>query len=286
MSKRRKVTIVHLLARKRERQKIPVLTCYDYSTARVLEEAGIDVLLVGDTYAEVCLGYDSTVSVTVDEMLVVTRAVRRGAPGAFLIGDMPFLSYQVSDEEAVRNAGRFLAEAGCDCVKVEVDRRLAGTVEAMARASVPVMAHLGLRPQSIHQLGAYRCQGKTAEQAARIIEDARIMEEAGASALLLEAVTNEVAQTITEKTALPVIGCVSGPHCDGQVLVFHDVMGYASEHRPSAVKTYANLHETIKEAASRYADEIVQEKYPTPSQGVCLPETELKKLQTLLGEDA
>lgn len=286
MASRRKITIAHLLARKREGQKIPVLTCYDYSTARLLVEAGIDVILVGDTYAEVCLGFDSTISATVDQMLVVTAAVRRGAPDAYLIGDMPFLSYQISDEEAVRNAGRFMAEAGCDCVKVEVDRRLAGVVQAMARASVPVMAHLGLRPQSIHQEGAYRCQGKTADDAARIIQDARIMEQAGASALLLEAVTNPVAQTITERTSLPVIGCVSGPHCDGQVLVLHDVLGYPSEHRPSAVKTFADLHATIKDAAARYADEIVQEKYPTPSQGVNLPEAEMKKLQKLLAQDA
>ncbi len=274
-----KVTIAHLRARKREGHKIPVLTCYDYSTARLMVEAGIDVILVGDTYAEVGLGYSSTVPVTMDEMITVTAAVRRGAPDAFLIGDMPFLSYQVTPEEAIRNAGRFMAEAGCDCVKLEVDRRLAPTVEALARAAIPAMAHLGLKPQSVHQLGGYRCQGKTAKDALRIIEDARILEEAGAVALLLEAVTNEVAALVTQRTRLPVIGCVSGPHCDGQVLVLHDVLGYAAGHRPTAVKCYADLHHTITEALGGYGREVRQEQYPTESHGSSMPAAELDKLR-------
>jgi 3-methyl-2-oxobutanoate hydroxymethyltransferase len=217
-----------------------------------------------------------------DEMITVTAAVRRGAPHAFLIGDMPFLSYQVTSEEAVRNAGRFLTQAGCDCVKVEVDRRLATTVEAMSRAAVPVMAHLGLKPQSVRQMGGYRCQGKTAEDALRLIEDARIMEEAGAVALLLEAVTNEVAAEVTTRTELPVIGCVSGPHCDGQVLVLHDVLGFTTDHRPKAVKCFADLHHTVLGALSRYAAEIVEERYPTESQGSTMPPAEREKLQRRL----
>ena len=282
MASREKITIAHLRARKREGQKIPVLTCYDYSMARLLVEAGVDVILVGDTYAEVCLGYDSTNPVTMDEMITVTAAVRRGAPGAFLIGDMPYLSYQVTVEEAIRNAGRFMTQAGCDCVKVEVDRRLAPTVEGMARAAVPVMAHLGLKPQSVRQLGGYRCQGKTAEDAMRIIEDARIMEQAGAVALLLEAVTNEVAATVTEQTRLPVIGCVSGPHCDGQVLVLHDVPGYTTDHRPKAVKCFADLHHTVTDALGRYAGEVRRQEYPTESHGKAMPVPELKKLRRKL----
>ncbi len=277
-----KTTIWDLRGRKREHRKIPVLTCYDCSTARLLAEAGIDVILVGDTYGEVILGHESTLPVTVDHLVTITEAVRRGAPGAFLIGDMPFLSYQVSTEEAVRNAGKFMAVAGCDCVKVEVDRRHTATVEAMSRAAIPVMAHLGLKPQSVYHLGRYCCQGKTAEDALSIIEDARIMEEAGAVALLLEAVTNEVAQTVTERTRLPVIGCVCGPHCDGQVLVLHDILGYSAGHRPRAVKRYASLHDTLTEAFRRYAQDVVQRDYPTESDGVAMPAAELKKLQQKL----
>jgi 3-methyl-2-oxobutanoate hydroxymethyltransferase len=274
-----KTTIAHLLARKRERRPIPMLTCYDFSTARLLAEAGIDVILVGDTYGEVCLGHSSTLPVTVDHLVTVTEAVRRGAPNAFLVGDMPFLSYQISPEEAIRNAGRFMSVAGCDCVKVEVDRRLAATVEAMSRAAIPVMAHLGLKPQSVHHLGGYRCQGKKAEDALRIIEDAAIMEEMGAVALLLEAVTNEVARIVAQRTRLPVIGCVSGPHCDGQVLVLHDILGYTAGHRPKSVRCYANLHETLTSAFARYADDVLQREFPRETDGVSMPAEEFKALR-------
>jgi len=256
-----------------------MLTCYDYSTAGLLAAAGVDLILVGDTYAEVCLGHDSTLPVTMDQMVTIAAAVRRGAPQAFIVGDMPFLSYQVSPEEAIRNAGRFITEAGCDCVKVEVDRRLAPTVEALSRAAVPVMAHLGLRPQSVRYLGGYRCQGKTAEDARRIIEDARIMEQAGAVSLLLEAVTNQVARLVTEGTDLPVIGCVSGPHCDGQVLVLHDILGFTAGHRPRAVKRYAELHKTLLDAFSRYAQDVRGRTFPSEADGISMPEPELEKLR-------
>ncbi len=278
MGTREKITISHLHAWKRERKKIPVITCYDYSTARMVVDAGIDVILVGDTYAEVCLGFDSTISATIDLMLVPTAAVRRGAPQAFLIGDMPFMSYQVSNAEAVVNAGRFMTEGGCDCVKLEVDRRFESCVRAITRASIPVMAHLGLRPQSIHQMGGYRYQGKTADEAERLMEDARIMAGAGASALLLEAVTNEVAAAISEETTLPVIGCISGPACDGQVLVLHDVLGYSTEHKPGAVKTYASLGDTVTHALKDYAADIRNQVYPTQKQGRAMSAGESEKL--------
>ena len=279
-----KTTVRDLRARKRDHRPFPVLTCYDFSTARLLAEAGIDVILVGDTYGEVILGHDSTLPVTVDHLVTVTEAVRRGAPDAFLIGDMPFLSYQVSDQEAIRNAGKFMAVAGCDCVKLEVDRRHADTVAAMSRAAIPVMAHLGLKPQSVRHLGHYCCQGKTAQDALRIVEDARIMEQAGAVALLLEAVTNEVARTVTQRTRLPVIGCVCGPHCDGQVLVLHDVLGYSAGHRPRAVKSYANLHETLTRAFAQYAHDIVERDYPTESDGVAMPDDECRQFQKRLAD--
>lgn len=277
-----KISIHHLLTRKRERQPIPVLTCYDYSMARVMEASGIDVILVGDTYGEVCLGHSSTLPVRMDDMLPVTAAVRRGAPQAFLIGDMPFLSYQVCVEEAMRNAGRFLTEAGCDCVKLEVSRRDLPTVEALSEAGIPVMAHLGLKPQSIRRMGHYKCQGKTAEDAGELIEDARRMESAGAVGLLLEAVAREVAQVITEQSRVPVIGCLSGPHCDGQVLVVHDILGYTTAHRPGSAPRYAQLQEVLTAAFRRYGDEVTQRVYPQEDDGPAMRAGEWSRLREML----
>ncbi|MCH7591849.1 MAG: 3-methyl-2-oxobutanoate hydroxymethyltransferase [Planctomycetes bacterium] len=278
-----KITIGTLRAAKRERRKISMLTCYDYSTARLMEQAGIDSLLVGDTYAEVCLGHPTTLPVTVDHMVTITAAVRRGAPSVYLVGDMPYLSYQVCPEEAIRNAGRFMAEAGCDCVKVEVDRRLVKTVDAMCAATIPVMAHLGLRPQSIQRIGGYRVQGKHAADAMRLIEDAKMMEEAGAVALLLEAVPLEVARRITESTTLPVTGIVSGPDCDGQVLVFHDMIGYGGGHPPRSVKPYAQLHELLVKAFGAYAKDVSEGNFPTMEQSVAMDPKELEKLLQAFG---
>ena len=282
MSSRRKITIAHLRARKRESQKISMLTCYDFSTAKLMEEAQIDSLLVGDTYAEVCLGHPTTLPATVDHMVTITEAVRRGAPSVYLVGDMPYLSYQISPEEAIRNAGLFMATAGCDCVKVEVDRRLVKTVERMAAASIPVMAHLGLRPQSIQSMGGYRIQGKQAEDALRIVEDAQMMEEAGAVALLLEAVPAEVARIVTESTEMPVIGIVAGPHCDGQVVVLHDMLGYGGGHPPRSVKLYAHLHDELVGAFRAYASDIVEGTFPSTKQSVAMDPDQWEELQRAL----
>lgn len=280
-----KITISTLQARKRERRKIPVLTCYDYSTARLLTAAGIDAILVGDTYAEVCLGHSSTLPVTMDEMISVAAAVRRGAPGAFLIGDMPYLSYQVTREEAIRNAGRFMAEAGCDCVKIEVDGRSATLVEAMTRGTIPVMAHLGLKPQSIHRFGGYKAQGRRAEEALAIVEDARVMAESGAVALLLEAVPDEVGRAVSERTTLPVIGCVSGPYCDGTVVVLHDMLGYAAGHPPRSVKRYVNLYEILTQAFATYASDVIEQRFPSVGHGITMEAGESAKLQSLLSKN-
>jgi len=277
-----KVTICTLLARKRERRKVPVLTCYDHSAARLMAEAGIDVILVGDTYGEVCLGHSSTLPVTMDQMITIAAAVRRGAPDAFLIGDMPYLSYQIGIDDAIGNAGRFMAEAGCDCVKLEVDRRLADTVAGIARATIPVMAHLGLKPQSIHRYGGYKVQGRRADDALAVIEDARVMEEAGAVALLLEAVPDEVAKIVAERTTLPVIGCVAGPHCDGTVVVLHDMLGYSSGHPPRSVKRYANLYETLTDAFTAYAADVMEGRFPCQRQGITMAGEERAKLEQLL----
>jgi 3-methyl-2-oxobutanoate hydroxymethyltransferase len=281
-----KTTLATLQARKRERRKIPVLTCYDFTTAKLMAAAGVDVILVGDTYGEVCLGHPSTLPVTVDHLVTVTEAVRRGAPDAFLIGDMPYLSYQVDPSEAIRHAGLFMAQAGCDCVKVEVDRRLADTVAAMARATIPVMAHLGLKPQSLHCYGGYKAQGKRAEDALAIVEDARILEEAGAVALLLEAVPNEVARIITERTALPVIGCVAGPHCDGTVVVLHDMLGYTAGHPPRSVKRYVELHDVLTQAFRAYVSDVTERAYPSESNGITMPADELARLEMFLSRSS
>lgn len=282
MTVRRKTTISTLRAHKRDGRKVSMLTCYDYSTAVLMEEAEIDSLLVGDTYAEVCLGHATTLPATVEHMVTITEAVRRGAPSTYLVGDMPYLSYQVCHEDAIRNAGLFMARAGCDAVKVEVDRRLAGTVEAMSAATIPVMAHLGLKPQSIQSVGGYRVQGKQAPDAQRIIEDAKMMEEAGAIALLLEAVPVEVAKIISEATDLPVIGIVSGPYCDGQVLVMHDMLGYGAGHPPPSVKRYAELRDVLIGAFRAFGEDVRTGGFPTVEQGVSMDANQLDRLQLAL----
>jgi 3-methyl-2-oxobutanoate hydroxymethyltransferase len=215
-------------------------------------------------------------------MVTIAEAVRRGAPSVYLVGDMPYLSYQVCPEEAIRNAGLFMAKAGCDCVKVEVDRRLVKTVEAMATATIPVMAHLGLKPQSIQTLGGYKIQGKRASDALRMIEDAKMMEEAGAIALLLEAVPREVAAHITEATELPVIGIVSGPECDGQVVVLHDMVGYGGGHPPRSVKQYAQLYGPLVEAFRAYARDVTEGAFPTADNSVAMDPAELAELREIL----
>jgi 3-methyl-2-oxobutanoate hydroxymethyltransferase len=286
MAARNKITISTLRARKREGQKISMLTCYDYATARLMEEAQLDSLLVGDTYAEVCLGHPTTLPATMEHMVTVAEAVRRGAPTAYLVGDMPYLSYQISSEEAIRNAGLFMAKAGCDCVKVEIDRRLLKTVEAMTAATIPVMAHLGLKPQSIQSIGGYRIQGKRAPAALRIIEDAKMMEEAGAVALLLEAVPMEVAAEITKSTELPVIGCVAGPYCDGQVVVLHDMLGYGAGHPPRSVKQYAKLHDQLIGAFTAYAKDVAEGSFPVAEESVAMDPAQLAEVRRVLGKPA
>jgi len=284
MPARTKITLTTLQARKRERRKISMMTCYDYSTARLMEESGIDSLLVGDTYAEVCLGHETTLPMTLEHLVTIAEAVRRGAPSVFLVGDMPYLSYQICTVEAIRNAGQFMARAGCDCVKVEVDRRLVRTVEAMSAATIPVMAHLGLKPQSIQSVGGYRIQGRSAPDAFRLIEDAQMMVDAGAIALLLEAVPSEVAAAITERVPVPVIGIVAGPNVDGQVVVFHDMVGYGGGHPPRSMKRYADLYGILVAAFREYANDVVGGAFPTAENSVTMDPAELNKLRRKLSE--
>ncbi len=257
-----KVTIATLNECKQQQRPIAMLTCYDYATAVLLQEAGVESLLVGDSLAQVMLGYPTTLSADIDLMIALATAVRKGAPDTYLIGDMPFLSYQASTESAFRNAGRFLSDAGCDAVKLEVTRYHLPLIEALTAAGIPVMAHIGLRPQSLRQMGAYKAQGQDADQAAEIVADARAMVQAGAGSLLLECVTAETAQAVTQSVVVPVIGCGSGPHCDGQVLVLHDILGLPGAGQSRFVRQFGQVGPVIREAARSYMDAVREKTYP------------------------
>ena len=256
-----------------------MLTAYDFPTAQIEQEAGVDCILVGDSAAQVVLGHDSTLPITMDFMVTVAAAVRRGAPKVFLIGDMPYLSFNVQPQEAIRNAGRFMAEAGCDCVKIEGDRRIAETVRLMSAATIPVMVHLGLRPQAVHQFGGYRAQGREAKGAQRLIDDARMLEDAGACAILLEAIPPEPARIIAESTSLPVIGCGAGPHCDGHVLVFHDMVGLTNTPLPRFVKKYADARGYIQKATEAFVSDIAGGAYPSAEHCYAMEGDEAAKLR-------
>ena len=254
------VTIHDLRARKSRRERFAMLTAYDYPTAQILDEAGIPVLLVGDSLGQVVLGYDSTIPVTMDEMLHHCRAVARGARNALIVGDMPFMSYQTSLEEGLRNAGRFMKEGGAHTVKIEGPQ--AELASAMSDRGIPVMGHLGLTPQSVHLFGGYKVQGRTDEQAVRIKMWAKELEEAGAFAVVLECVPSALAAEITASLSIPTIGIGAGPDCDAQVLVVNDLLGLTEGPGPKFVKRYANVRETMTEAARRYAEEVAAGVYP------------------------
>ncbi len=251
-----------LLAMKRAGQRIVVLTCYDALTARLLVEAGTDLLLVGDSVNQVVAGGASTLTATLDQMIYHARAVRRGAGEALVVIDLPFMTYQVSLPEALRNAGRALAESGANAVKLEGGRHMAPTVRALVEVGIPVMGHLGLTPQSVHALGGYRVQGREAAAADRLLEDARLLEEAGAFAIVLELVPAPLAQRISAALTVPTIGIGAGPGCDGQVLVTPDMLGMNMTFSPRFLKRYAQLGEVIRDAARQYGEEVRAGTYP------------------------
>ena len=255
-------TINDLRSLKAEGRRFAMLTAYDYPTARILDEAGIPVILVGDSVANVVLGHPTTLPVTMEEMLHHTRAVARGAPNALVVGDLPFLSYQASDEEAVRNAGRFLKEAGAHAVKLEGGRP--ELIERVVSAGIPVMGHLGLTPQSVHAMGGYRVQARTEETAERLLADALQLEKAGAFSLVLEGVPSAVAGRVTGSLAVPTIGIGAGPHCDGQVLVLHDLLGLSFGKPAKFVKRYADLRSEIERAVTSFREEVEGGAYPGP----------------------
>lgn len=257
-----RVTIQDFLKKKRDGRKITIITAYDFPFARLADEAGMDAVLVGDSLAMVVQGLENTLPVTMDEMIYHTRMVSRAAKRAMVIGDMPYLSYQVSTADAVMNGGRFLKEGGAHAVKLEGGREVADRVEAMTKAEIPVMAHIGLTPQSVHRMGGYKVQGKSDEAARKLLEDAKIMEDAGAFSLLLEAIPAELAQRITAELSIPTIGIGAGPHCDGQVLVLHDVVGLFERFVPKFVKKYASVKDDVLAAMKKYREEVEDGVFP------------------------
>ncbi|MDR3675240.1 MAG: 3-methyl-2-oxobutanoate hydroxymethyltransferase [Acidobacteriota bacterium] len=261
-----KVTVPHILERKLQGEKVTCLTAYDYSAARLVDDAGIEMILVGDSLAQTVLGYDSTVPVTVDEMLHHLRAVRRGVQRALLIADMPFGSYHVSDDQALTNAIRFIKEGGAEAVKLEGGTSRAALVKKLVESQIPVMGHIGLTPQSIHTFGGYRVQGRTLDSAAELQADAEALEEAGAFAIVLEGIPRELAAIITRRLRIPTIGIGAGPDCDGQVLVYHDLLGLTFGQTAKFVRSYANLREVIHQALTHFRDDVTQGCYPDESE--------------------
>jgi 3-methyl-2-oxobutanoate hydroxymethyltransferase len=260
-----KITLPVLRRKKEQNEKIVTVTCYDYPSALLLDRAGVDIVFVGDSLGDNVLGYDTTLYVTLDEMVHHTKAVRRGVTRALLMADLPFLTYQVSPEDALRNAGRLLREAGVEAVKLEGGESVAPTVERLVSAGIPVMGHLGLTPQSVHQLGGYRIQGRTPEEANRLLADAKRLESAGAFAIVLEMIPDELGRSVSESLAIPTIGIGAGPYCDGQVQVFHDLFGLYPDRRFKHNRRYAEVGQTILDAAREFVCEVRNGQFPPSS---------------------
>ncbi len=263
MESRKPVTIPQFKKMKKDGTPIAFLTAYDYPSAQLAEEAGVDGILIGDSLGNVVLGYDSTLPVTLDDMIHHTKAVTRGAKIPFVITDMPFLTYHGSIDETMRNVGRVMREGLCKGVKMEGGAEIAATVEACVRAGVPVMGHIGLTPQAVHQIGGYRIQGKDSAGAQKLLEDALALEKAGAFAIVLELVTEEVARMITSRLSIPTIGIGAGTGCAGQILVFHDILNYGADIRPKKfVKTYTDIGSSIRQGIRQYVDEVKTGQFP------------------------
>ncbi len=274
-----KFTVKSFQTAKQQKQKIAMLTAYDYSMARIIDESGVDAILVGDSLGMVVQGNESTLPVTMDEMIYHCCCVSRGVKRALLVGDMPFLSYQVTTEEAVRNAGRFVQEGGADAVKLEGGKAMADVVRAIVRAQIPVMGHIGLTPQSVNIFGGFKVQGKEEDRARALIEDARALEEAGVFAIVLEAVPEELAKLITESVHVPTIGIGAGRWCDGQILVVNDILGMYSDFTPKFVRRYANLKDTIVQAVAQYGGDVRAHRFPARENTFAMDATVLESLR-------
>ncbi|WDT92940.1 3-methyl-2-oxobutanoate hydroxymethyltransferase [Thermoleophilum album] len=283
-AKGRPVTLSTLAEKKALGEPIVMVTAYDYPSAEVAEAAGVDVVLVGDSAAMTVLGYESTVPVSLDEMLMLAAAVRRGLRSPLLVGDLPFASYERSDEQAVASAQRFVKEAGCDAVKLERGGRSAERARAIVEAGIPVMGHVGLTPQTATQLGGYRSQGRTAERALAVLREALELERAGCFAVVLEAIPRELTREIVARLTVPTIGIGAGPETDGQVLVFHDLLGIYGGHKPRFVKRYAELRDAMVAGVRRYCEEVRGRAYPGDEHCYEMAPDELERLRSLLAE--
>ena len=283
MTERKKVTIRTLFDKVEKGEPISWLTCYDYPTAAFQEQAGIDMILVGDSLGMTMLGYDSTLPVTLDDMMRHTQAVRRGAPNVFLVGDMPYMSYQPSVETAIRSAGRFMAEASCDAIKLEGGAEMADRITGIRAAGIPVVGHLGLTPQSVAALGGFRVQGRGALQAKKIIDDAKALEEAGAFAILLEMVPDRVCKIITERAKdCIILSLGSGTDAHGQLLIYHDMFGLYPKFKPRMAKVYGNAGEVILKGLTQYNQEVKAKVFPQPENWFTIKDDEYEELLGLL----
>lgn len=284
MTDRKKVALPTLFKKVGDGQPITMLTCYDFPTAHFQEEAGIDMILVGDSLGMTMLGYESTLPVTMEDMIRHAQAVRRGAPTAWLIGDMPYMSYQPSVETAIRSAGRFMAEAACDAIKLEGGVEMADRIAGIVAAGIPAMGHLGLTPQSATALGGFRVQGKGARQAKKIVDDARALEEAGVFAILLEMVPDRLCKLITERAKnCFIISLGSGPHAHGQLLIYHDMFGLYPRFRPRMAKVFGDAGKVILDGLRDYAREVTEREFPQPENWFGMPDEEYDELLRLLG---
>ncbi|MCP8304409.1 MAG: 3-methyl-2-oxobutanoate hydroxymethyltransferase [archaeon] len=274
-----KLTISDIFRMKEEKRKITAVTAYDYPTALLADKAGIEIILVGDTCSMVVLGYDSTIPITMDEMIHHCKAVKRGVKRSLIVGDMPFMSFNVGKEDAIRNAGRFIKEGGCDAVKLEGGVVMRDTVKAIVDAGIPVMGHVGLTPQTATFFSGYKVRGKEAVEAMRIIRDAEALEDSGVFLIVLESITTEVTRMIADKVKVPLIGIGAGPDCDGQVLVLHDLLGLFDRFVPRFVKRYANLNEEILKALETYREEVQKGIFPADQHCYHMDKSEFEKLQ-------
>ncbi len=283
MPERKKMTLPRLFKKVKAGQPITWLTCYDYPTAYLQEQAGIDMILVGDSLGMTMLGYDSTLPVTMEDMIRHTQAVRRGSPNAFLIGDMPYMSYQPSIETAIRNAGRFMAEASCDGIKLEGGAEMADRIGGIVKAGIPAMGHLGLTPQSVSALGGFRVQGKGALQAKKIVDDAKALEDAGAFAILLEMVPDRLCKLITERAEnCFIMSLGSGPDAHGQLLIYHDMFGLYPKFKPRMAKVFGEAGQVILNGLKQYVDEVSNQSFPQPENWFGMPDEEYEELLGLL----
>jgi 3-methyl-2-oxobutanoate hydroxymethyltransferase len=283
MSERKKMTISGLFKKVADGQPITWLTCYDYPTANLQEQAGIDMILVGDSLGMTMLGFDSTLPVTMDDMMRHTAAVRRGAPNAWVVGDMPYMSYQPSVETAIRSAGRFMAETGCDSIKLEGGAEMADRMAGIVRAGIPAIGHLGLTPQSVSSLGGFRLQGKGAAQAKKILDDAKALEEAGAFCILLELVPDRLCQLITKRAKNCIIMSLgSGPHAHGQLLIYHDAFALYPKFKPRMAKVFADAGAVIRTGLEAYVKEVTEKTFPAPENWFGMPDEEFDELKKML----